>query len=311
MDDMILDMDTFDFSQIDSDLVIEHPKGKEPEAVEQEEVEVEEVVEEVESEEEEEVEEESEEEVVEESEEPEDQEVDFESYEVTLPSGEAVVLSDLVQGYRNAEEVRAMKEEVEAVKRDFEDKSGNLVSMLELAQLEVDSVIQEYEDTDWDELAKEDPSAYAQHRTYLDKHIRRSKDLKAAVGELEAKKAQEAQAAEQAKINEAVVRLQREIPGWGQQKYRGLVDYAVSLGADEDEVLNATDPLVFLALNKAMEFEKGKQAVKAKIKTVGSPKKVARPTSKAVKAPADSAKAAALKKFEQGDASAIFNFLED
>lgn len=311
-DDMILDMETFDFNDIDSDIVVVDPEGNKVEDPAVAEV-VEELVEEEEAEEAEEVEEveeAAEEEVVEETDG--EEEVDFENYEITLPNGENVVLSDLVQGYKAAEEVRAMREEVESVKRDFEEKSGNLVSMLELAKLEVDSVIQEYEDTDWNELAHSDPHAYAQHRNYFDKHVARSKDLKAAMTTLAEKKEAEEKAALQEKVASAIVRLQREIPGWGPQKYRSLVDYAVSLGGNEEELLASTDPLVFLALNKAQEFEKGKQAVKAKVKKVGSPKKVVKATAKTPTPSKDANKEALIRKAEaEGDMATLFNFIKD
>ncbi|MGL5013146.1 MAG: hypothetical protein ACRC6V_02490, partial [Bacteroidales bacterium] len=247
MDDMILDMETFDFSQIDSDVIAIPAKtpAEVKEVLEEEDTheevdEVEEVEEEAE-----ETEEEVSEEVVEEDGE---EEVEFENYEITLPNGENVVLSDLVQGYKTAEEVRVMREEVEAVKSDFEEKSGNLVSMLELAKLEVDSVISEYEDTDWNTLASEDPHSYAQHRSYFDKHLARSKDLKAAMADMAERKTAEEQAVHQEKVSAAIIRLQREIPGWGAQKFNTLVDYAVGMGGDRDELMSTSDPLVFLAL---------------------------------------------------------------
>lgn len=311
MEDMILDMDTFDFSQIDSDLVLVQPKGSSDEiedvdGVEFEEVEVEEEAEEVEEEAEEEVSEEVEEEL------DGEEEVEFENYEITLPSGENVVLSDLVQGYKTAEEVRVMREEVEAVKSDFEEKSGNLVSMLELARLEVDSVISEYEDTDWNALASEDPHSYAQHRSYFDKHKARSKELKAAMVDMAERKASEEKAVHQEKVQAAIVRLQREIPGWGPQKFQSLVDYAVGLGGDHDELMSTSDPLVFMALNKAMEFEKGKQSVKAKVKKVGSPRKVVKATAKTPPVSKNVQREALYKKAQaEGDMAALFNFIKD
>lgn len=307
MDDMILDMDTFDFSQIDSDLVIVNPDGSPVEVDEPVEVEEEIEVEEVEADEVEEVEEDEEVEL-----DPDGEDVDFESYEITLPTGEAVVLSELVSGFKNAEEVRKEREHVESIKADFETKSGNLANYLELAQLEVDSVIAEYGDTDWDELASEDPAAYSQHRQYLDKHVKRSKELKAAMTDLHERKAQEAQVVEQEKVRNAVVRLQREITGWGDNMYRSLVEYGMSLGGNQEELLNTTDPLVFIALHKAHEAEKGKIAVKAKVKQIGSPKKVVKATAKKAPVSQDAKRDALMKKAQaEGDHAALFQFIKD
>ncbi|MGL5565104.1 MAG: hypothetical protein ACRDC4_05165 [Plesiomonas sp.] len=310
MDDLVVDggneIVPFDFSLINDDVDVDEPTDLVEEVVEDPEDEIEEAEEEAEEE----VEEVEEEEVAEE--EAVDEEVDFEGYEITLPNGENVVLSDLVQGYKAAEEVRVMREEVEAVKRDFEEKSGNMVSMLELARLEVDSVIQEYEDTDWNDLANSDPHAYAQHRSYFDKHLARSKELKKAMTELNEKKRIEEEAVNQEKVRSAIVRLQREIPGWGPEKFRSLVDYAVGMGGDEAELMSTSDPLVFLALNKAMEFEKGKQSVKAKVKRVGSPKKVVKATAKKPSVSKDANKEALIRKAEaEGDMATLFQFIKD
>ncbi|MGL5013935.1 MAG: hypothetical protein ACRC6V_06530 [Bacteroidales bacterium] len=301
MDDVVIEQDgmivPFDFNMINDDpdtpeeeVVEEVVEEEEAEVAEEEEVAVEEVEEELSGEE----------------------EVDYEAYEITLPSGEVVVMSDLVTGYKTAEEVRSEREHVEAIKREFEEKSGNLASMLTLAQLEVDNVIAEYNDTDWDEMAMEDPATFAEHRRYLDKNIRRSEELKKAVVVLEEKKAQAENEARENHLREAVVRLQREIPGWGDPKYYALIDYGVELGASREELLGVTDPIVFLALHRAQESEKGKQAIKAKVKTVGSPKKVVKAAPKGQPASKDTQRDALYKKaLSEGDHASLFNFIKD
>ncbi|MGL5014397.1 MAG: hypothetical protein ACRC6V_08945 [Bacteroidales bacterium] len=252
------------------------------------------------------------EEVEEETEESDGDEVDYESYEITLPNGEVVVMSDLVTGYKAAEEVRKERENLDNVLEEFNSKSGNLLTMMELAQLEVDTVIKEYEDTDWDDLAKEDPHAYSQHRQYLDKHVARSNKLKEALTNLNERKAQEAQEAEKVRVHEAIVRLQREIPNWGDPTYHGLVKFGVELGGNKDELLNCSDPLVFIALHKAQAAIKGKQAIKAKVKSVGSPKKVVRPAAKSQPVSDDAKRDAMIKKAQaEGDMASLFHMIKD
>lgn len=308
MDDMILDMENFDFNMLDS----------EEEVVEEvvEDVVEDEVAEEFEEEEESEVEEAEEtaddEEEVTEVEEPDEEEVEFDSYELTLPTGETVVLSDLVNGYKGAAEVEAMRKEVEEVKADFEAKSGNIAAMLQLAKLEADRVIEDYEDFDWATLSKEDPASYVENREFLDKYKARAKEIRKTVELVKEKEEAETKRVTQEKARQTNAALAKDIPGWGPDMYKKLIGYAVENGASEEDMLNVTDAYAFKLLHKAMEFEKGKQVVKAKVKRVGSPKKVVKATAKVAPVSKNVNRDALIKKAEkEGDMSALFNLLED
>lgn len=308
MDDMILDMENFDFNMLDS----------EEEVVEEvvEAVVEDEVAEEFEEEEESEVEEAEEtaddEEEVTEVEEPDEEEVEFDSYELTLPTGETVVLSDLVNGYKGAAEVEAMRKEVEEVKADFEAKSGNIAAMLQLAKLEADRVIEDYEDFDWATLSKEDPASYVENREFLDKYKARAKEIRKTVELVKEKEEAETKRVTQEKARQTNAALAKDIPGWGPDMYKKLIGYAVENGASEEDMLNVTDAYAFKLLHKAMEFEKGKQVVKAKVKRVGSPKKVVKATAKVAPVSKNVNRDALIKKAEkEGDMSALFNLLED
>lgn len=308
MDDMILDMENFDFNMLDSEEFVE-------EVVEDVEdlVEVDEESEEVEESEVEEAEETADdEEEVTEVEEPDEEEVEFDSYELTLPTGETVVLSDLVNGYKGAAEVEAMRKEVEEVKADFEAKSGNIAAMLQLAKLEADRVIEDYEDFDWATLSKEDPASYVENREFLDKYKARAKEIRKTVELVKEKEEAETKRVTQEKARQTNAALAKDIPGWGPDMYKKLIGYAVENGASEEDMLNVTDAYAFKLLHKAMEFEKGKQVVKAKVKRVGSPKKVVKATAKVAPVSKNVNRDALIKKAEkEGDMSALFNLLED
>ena len=303
-DDMVLDMDNFDFSMIDAPL--EDAPAEEVE-VEEEEVEVEEEEVEEEEETEEEV-----EEVEEVEEEPADEEVDFENYEIDLPSGETVVLSELVAGFKTATEIAAEKEQLESIKAEMESKTAGMDRFLKLAKLEAERVIEDYEDFDWVTLAKEDPQAYVENREFLDKYKARHKEITGAVADLEAKAEAEEARVTQEKAREANAILARDIPGWGEKMYKTLVEFAVEKGASQETILNSTDPFLFKLLHKTLEHEKGVQKVTAKVKRLGSPKKVvkAAPAKPAVSKNAN--REAMIKKAEaSGDMSALFHLLED
>ncbi|UZV39620.1 scaffolding protein [Trabzonvirus APT65] len=237
--------------------------------------------------------------------------VDYESYELQLPSGETVILSQLVQGYKATQELVNEREEFERIKKDFESKAGGLTKSLELAYLEVDRVIDDYKDFDWAALTKEDPVAYVEHREFLDKYRARKNELIQELEDRKAREEQEAQAASQEKAREANAVLVRDIPGWGPDLYRSLMEYAVEKGFDKDYIVDCTDATIFKMLHTNMTFEKGAQKVTAKVKRIGSPKKVVKAQAKPVQPAEDPRKLAVLKRIEKGDFSNSFDFLED
>lgn len=249
------------------------------------------------------------------------EEVDFESYEVTLPSGEVVVLSEAIQGYKAASELKAEREEFETTRNAFAQESEKVAKYLELARLEADRVIEDYEDFDWAAYKKDDPVGYVENREFLDRYKARRQEILKAQEELEAEKAEKEAEDFKVKAREAGVILARDIPGWNNDMYQQLMVYAVENGANAEDIANSVDPVMFKILHKAMQHDKGKQVVKAKVKRVGgSPKKVATPSAKP--APTSeatqkgAAKKAIIKKMENGGLNErelrnSFNFLED
>lgn len=247
------------------------------------------------------------------------EEVDFETYEVTLPSGEVVVLSDAIQGYKNAQALAAEREEFESVRSKFSDESGKVAKYLELARLEADRVIEDYEDFDWASYKKDDPVGYVENREFLDRYKARRAEILEAQESLEAERQEKADADFKEKAREAGVVLARDIPGWNNEVYQQLMMYAVENGADAEEIANSVDPTIFKILHKAMQYDKGKQVVKAKVKRVGgSPTKVVKATAKVTSSssPDGAKRKAIIKKMESGglnerELRSSFDFLED
>lgn len=341
--EMYFDTDSFDFTSLD-DVVVDSNElgyntkqtGKDlmtneeiSDLISDEEIEDEEVDDlppEDEDEVEESDEEESDEEEAEESEEDEEgeatvtdedgEEVDFETYEVTLPNGETIVLSDAIKGYKDSQALAAEREGFTKLQEDFRAQSEHVGRYLELARLEADRVIEDYEDFDWAAYKQDDPVGYVENREFLDRYKARRQEIINAMDELETKKAAEEQAAFQEKAKEAGAILARDIPGWNNDLYQQLMMFAVENGANAEDIANSVDPAMFKLLYKAMQFEKGKQVVKAKVKKIGSPKKVVKPSGKPLTTKVNSAKSSILKKMSNGglnerELSSAFDFLED
>ena len=313
MDDLVIDngldmVQPFDFSMIQDESVDEV-------VVDEEVVEDEEVIEDEEVEEEE-TSEDEEEEVVEDEEavmtDEDGEEVDYENYEISLPSGEEVKLAQLVQGYKDAEALTAEKEQFEAIKTEFESKAASVASMMEMALLESQQAVDSYEDFDWAKEAKEDPANYAEHREYFEHHRRRVKDVQKAYNEQKEAEAVVKKEEDLKRAREASAQLVRDLPGWGDEMYNELCHYALEYGFDKDYILDSVSPAFFKMLHKMKAVEKGAQKVTAKVKKVGAPKKVIKNQTSKPKPSKDAEREAAVKRaMKSGNPADMFQFLVD
>ena len=340
--DMVLDMNAVDFFSLDADESIAVVDKAAPEkvpakakAAPAEEVQAEEVSEEVAEEvgefdfdsitddgeevveEAEEASEEVEEEAEEVSEESGEEEVDYEGYEVTLPNGETVNLAEAVQGYKSAAELETARKEFEDAKAGFENQSKEVANLLELAKLEADRVIEDYDGFDWAGLAKTDPTAYVDNKEFLEKYQIRQREIHDALKVINEKKRADEEVATQTRARDCVAVLTRDIPGWNGDMYSSLLQYAVDNGAEAEDIKSCVDPMVFKVLHKAMQFDKGKATVTAKVKrAVKSPTKVVKAEAKETTTSVAPQKVQLLKKLETGKADSkdvgnMFAFLED
>ncbi|MGL5013553.1 MAG: hypothetical protein ACRC6V_04575 [Bacteroidales bacterium] len=312
MDDIVIEtgdvVAPFDFDQIvEDDAIVDIPAEEVEEEVEVE-VDADEV--EVEEEEVEEVEEEVEEVEVDESGE---EEVDYEGYEITLPSGEEVNLAQLVQGFKDNTALVAERTEFETIKADFEAKSQNLAQMMEMSILESQQAVDSYSDYDWSTVSKEDPKEYADNREYFEHHRKRIKEVTSAYNDMKAKEKDEVESAEKTKIQEANAALVRDLPGWGQKMYEDLMRFAVEKGGfDQEYVTNNVSAAFFKMLHRNKTIEEGVQKVTAKVKKKVAPKKTIKNTSSKPTVSKDAARDQAIKAAAaKGDMSAWFMNLTD
>jgi hypothetical protein len=240
-------------------------------------------------------------------------EVDYESYEVTLPTGESVTLQEAIEGYRSNEIVQQEKEDFEIAKGAFKQEAGNTIGYLKLARLEADRVIDDYTNFDWAELSRKDPQAYVENREFLDKYKARKQEIVVAMGELQEEEQETQRADFNQRARTCLSTLKAEVPGWNDSLYQELMQYAIDGGAAESDIADCIDPSIFKMLNKARQFDLGKQIVKAKIKRrVGSPRKVAKSGARSTKSHVSNRDKIA-RKLEAGITgdSDIFNALED
>lgn len=238
--------------------------------------------------------------------------VDYETI-ITLPDGRELTIEQLAGGYQEGTALTQREEQLQQHIASFEERVSGLKNVLDLAQLEADRVIQDYEGFDWEELAANDANAYVENARFLDRYKQRKAELVAAQQRIQAEHDRKEQELFVAKCTECVNILKRDIPNWDENLYQGLMQYAIDLGATEEEILKENRPSVFLALHKAYQFDKGKQQVLAKIKRPGAPKKVVKAAGAKAKTSQEPDNAKAARAFSEGriDHTQAFKYLVD
>lgn len=164
-----------------------------------------------------------------------------------------------------------IKAQVEPALKQYEEK-------LRLYEAAVwHNLAPEIQNTDWNALARDNPAEWAQR-------MQRANDVKALLanvhGELqkvEQTRAQQAQAAKQKEIAEAVDYLQKNVPGWNQDIYTKVLQAGVKNGYKPEVVQNLTDPIAIKVLWKAAEYDRLIEAKPLAEKRVQSVPKVVKP----------------------------------
>jgi hypothetical protein len=159
-----------------------------------------------------------------------------------------------------------------------------------------------YENVDWMQLqAKLTPAEFSWHRENAKRaHERFSKLVGSATNFEETLGARKATVSA-VEVQQSIQVLQRDIDGWNDELYGEIMDYAVSAGLPEADVLQLTNPTVIKLLNNARLYAKGSKVAAQKIKEV--PAKVLKSGNRDTSGTGSAALRKAQKRVKDGTAS--------
>lgn len=214
--------------------------------------------------------------------------VDFDTV-ITLPNGEQISIEDLHKGYAKSDEIKKREEELTSRQEEYDSKFKDIDKMLDTAKLEADRVLEDFKGFDWQKLASEDPKEFANTKLFVEKYVARSKEIKEAQEARATQKAEQEQQELQLKAKACVDVLKTDIPEWNSELYGEILQHAVDkLGMDADAAKNVVDPSTIKAIYRSLQLDKGTTKAKAKLKRVGSPKRVAKSGAKKASKPTKS-----------------------
>jgi hypothetical protein len=156
---------------------------------------------------------------------------------------------------------------------------GRAAAALQAAIEAVGEDLQPYADVDWPVLQQEvSPEEFRWHRENYSRVQKRYEGLVAQAQGFEQAVSQRKQAdtlRRAQETNQVLSDPQSGIPGWGNELYGDILDFAVGAGLPEADVSNIVDPTVIRLLHKAMLYDRGAKATAAKVKA--APTKVLKP----------------------------------
>lgn len=200
---------------------------------------------------------------------------------ITLPDGTSKSIAQLTQDYATSEEIKEKQSNLSSKEAELLERGANLDKDLALAKLEADDVVEKFDGFDWAALLAENPEEYGKAKMYVERHQKRSNEIRRLMDEREAIKADEEKKILTEKAQNCVTVLSKDIPGWSGDLYRDILSYAIDKGADPDYISKCTDPGVLKAFYDSMKLQKGENIVKAKVKrNSGSPKRTLNTSTK-------------------------------
>ncbi|WP_163313228.1 hypothetical protein [Enterobacter hormaechei] len=233
---------------------------------------------------------------------------------LNLPDGRIMSIGEIQQRVLDNEAFNAREEAFNQRVANFEQEYEAAKVTLEVAELECDKVIGNYDSWDWDELFNEDPVTYASERRYYDSMVKRKNQLIKEQAANRAKVEQAKQEEFKRKSMACVDTLRGAIPGWNDSLYEKLMNYAVTeYDEDPDEVLTWNNPSEFIRLYKLYKYEKGVEKAKAGIKGAKKGGKFLSSNGARVQASKNAQREKLARDFEKGKLSNadVFNFLVD
>lgn len=210
--------------------------------------------------------------------------VDFDTT-ITLPNGVEITIEELHGGYKNANEIKALQEELETSKAELEANRANAEKRIALSKLEAERVLEEFRGFDWQDLARKDPEQFANTKLFVEKYAERKQEIEAEYARIEQEKEESKKAEVRVNAQKCLEVLTNDIPEWNQKLYTEILTHGVEgLGIDKDFLVGCTDPGLLKAIHHSMKMKNSADTVRAKVtKKVKAPAKTAKATKKDVK----------------------------
>lgn len=200
--------------------------------------------------------------------------------------GEKIDIEEVKLGYLRQSDYTRKTQAVAEQRKAAEEERQYYASTLNTILSTVGADLERFNGVDWERAAVENPEQYTQAKAAYEHSLGLMNGVKAQTEDFVHRAQQAQQAALKAQAKESVARLKTTIPGWSNDLYAQVGEFAQKeLGFNPEEFNNIADHRAIISIYEAMQYRKGKsvateKTIKVAPKKTLSGKKAA--TSKAI-----------------------------
>lgn len=179
--------------------------------------------------------------------------------------GEQLTLEEVKLGYLRQSDYTRKTQAVAEQRKAAEEERQYYASTLNSLLTAVGADVQRFESVDWERAAVENPDQYRQAKAAYEQSMQLFHGIRGQTEDFvkRAKEAQDAALAAQAK--ESVAILKTTIPGWNNDLYAQIGEYAQKeLGFKLDEFNQIADHRAIKSIWKAMQYDRGRKVATEK-----------------------------------------------
>lgn len=179
--------------------------------------------------------------------------------------GEKLSLEEVKLGYLRQADYTRKTQAVAEQRKAAEEERQYFASSLNSILTAVGADIQRFENVDWERAAAENPDQYRQAKAAYEQSSQLFNGIRQQTEDFVQRTKQAQEKALKAQAQESVAILKTAIPGWNNELYAQIGEYAQKeLGFNADEFNNIADHRAIQSIWKAMQYDRGRKVTTEK-----------------------------------------------
>lgn len=179
--------------------------------------------------------------------------------------GEQLTLEEVKLGYLRQADYTRKTQAVAEQRKAAEEERQYFASSLNSILTAVGADIQRFENVDWERAAAENPDQYRQAKAAYEQSMQLFSGIRQQTEDFVQRTKQAQEQALKAQAKESVAILKTAIPGWNNELYSQIGEYAQKeLGFKPDEFNNIADHRAIQSIWKAMQYDRGRKVTTEK-----------------------------------------------
>lgn len=179
--------------------------------------------------------------------------------------GEQLTLEEVKLGYLRQADYTRKTQAVAEQRKVAEEERQYYASTLNGLLTAVGADIQRFEGVDWERAAAENPDQYRQAKAAYEQSLQLFNSIRGQTEDFVQRTKQAQEQALEAQAKESVAILKTAIPGWNNDLYAQIGEYAQNeLGFKPEEFNNIADHRAIKSIWKAMQYDRGRKVATEK-----------------------------------------------